>query len=302
MARSQKVALSAEKKASAKIAGKAPAVPTAVKDNAGQSIPNSKFKERVRAAEQSGESNFSTSAPKPSNKRIANSPTETSETSTPVITSSYPSHELWDNQLQRFVNSAGQVDYKSWKKNEEKLNEYLKLLAEAVPAKDWQRNEAKAYWLNAYNAFTVKLILKNYPVAKITDLNGGQPWKVKWIELAEKSYSLDQIENEIIRPTFQDARIHFAVNCAAESCPPLYNRAFQATGLDATLNRLTRSFINNDQYNQITASGATVSKIFEWYAADFGTLNTYLNRYSNTELPQTANIDFGDYDWSLNDL
>ena len=83
-----------------------------------------------------------------------------------------------------------------------------------------------AYWINVYNAFTIKMIVDNYPVSSITKLHGGKPWDVKWIELGEKKYSLNEIEHNILRPQFKDARIHFAVNCAAQSCPPILNKAW----------------------------------------------------------------------------
>lgn len=287
--------LTAEEKVAAKIAGQQPAISTAPKDNSGKAIstvvpkvsPSSPRQKTADKAPVTTVSTFSTG-----------SKNETVAVAAPTI---YPSHKGWNQQLQTYVNSRGNVDYVSWKQNEEKLDEYLKILAKETPAKDWPRNEAKAYWLNAYNAFTVKLILRNYPIAKITDLHNGSPWKVKWIELGGNTYGLDQIENEIIRPRYQDARIHFAVNCAAESCPPLYNRAFEATGLDATLNQLTRAFINNDRYNEITARTASISKVFDWYADDFGPIIAYLNHYSNTEIAADAKVSYRAYDWSLNE-
>ena len=157
-----------------------------------------------------------------------------------------------------------------------------------------------AFWINAYNAFTVKLIVKNYPIGSITDLSNGNPWDDKWISLDGKSYSLNQIEHDIIRPVWKDARIHFAVNCAARSCPPLANRSFNEGNLDAMLDELTRKFINNRKYNTVSASKLTLSKIFEWYAEDFGSIRDFISRYSSITVNSNAHIGYQEYDWKLN--
>ena len=157
-----------------------------------------------------------------------------------------------------------------------------------------------AYWINAYNAFTVKLILKNYPISSITKLDSGKPWDVKWIKLGEKTYSLNNIEHDILRPTYKDARIHFAVNCAAKSCPPLLNKAWTANNLNATLDKQTKTFINNATFNEIGADVVKLSKIFEWYKVDFGDLIEYINKYSTVKVNQDATIEFVDYNWALN--
>ena len=120
------------------------------------------------------------------------------------------------------------------------------------------------------------------------------------LKLGSKTLSLNDIENEIIRPTFKEPRIHFAVNCAAKSCPPLLNKAWTASNLEANLEKQTKAFINNSKYNTISSGSAQVSKIFEWYAVDFGDLRTYLNKYSNTKLSSSASINFAEYDWQLN--
>ena len=158
-----------------------------------------------------------------------------------------------------------------------------------------------AFWINAYNAYTIVLILDNYPLSSITQLEGGKVWDKKWITIGSKRYSLNNIENDILRPQFQDPRIHFAVNCAAKSCPPLHNRAFTASNLDTLLDKQTKAFINDETYNKITKKAVTVSKIFDWYAEDFSDLIGYLNEYSNTAIQSNAAIKFTEYDWSLNE-
>ncbi|HMQ50137.1 MAG TPA: DUF547 domain-containing protein [Saprospiraceae bacterium] len=211
-----------------------------------------------------------------------------------------PSHEKWQALLQKFVDSNGKVNYQGLAGNKAELEAYLQILASTPVQTEWSRKEKLAYWINAYNAFTIKLILDNYPTSSITNLHGGKPWDVKWIKLGDKTYSLNNIENDIIRPQFKEPRIHFAVNCAAKSCPPLLNQAWTADNLERYLEGQTRQFINNAIYNQIKADAASISKIFDWYAADFGDLTTFINRYSNTPLQENAKIDYLEYDWALN--
>lgn len=206
-------------------------------------------------------------------------------------------HSAWDALLQKYVTTTGTVDYKGFKASEAKLDSYLQQLSATKPAAGAARAEAMSYWLNAYNAYTIKLILKNYPVASIQDIGGGKPWDLKWIKLGGELFSLNQIENEIIRPTFKDPRIHFAVNCAAKSCPPLYNKAFIPARLEQQLEQLTKAFVNNTAYNQLSGS-PRVSKIFEWYSVDFGDVAAYISKYANA--PIAGPLAYADYDWALN--
>lgn len=212
-----------------------------------------------------------------------------------------PSHDIWDALLRKYVNSKGQVNYKGLKKEQQKLQSYLSLLQNTPPQSDWSRAEKMAYWINAYNVFTVKLILDNYPLTSIMKLDNGKTWDVKRIRIGNVNYSLNDIEHEQIRKQFKDARIHFAVNCAAKSCPPLLNRAWTAASLEADLESQTRAFVNDPRVNQISAKQASLSKIFEWYAADFGNLADFLNRYSEVKITGKTSIRFLEYDWSLNE-
>ena len=207
-------------------------------------------------------------------------------------------HSQFDNILKRFVSGNGVVDYSGLKNAEADLDRYLDYLR-SNPVASLSRDESLAFWINTYNAFTLKLIVSNYPVTSIIDLEGGKPWDKKWINIGDRTYSLNHIENKIIRPKFNDARIHFAVNCAAKSCPPLANTAFTASNLESLLDRRTRTFINDPKFTQVSAKGISVSKIFEWYAEDFGTLRDYIAKYYEGGLPK-ANIVFMEYDWTLN--
>jgi len=211
------------------------------------------------------------------------------------------SHMAWDTLLQRYVTAAGKVDYKSLKADKKALNAYCQMLADNPVQDDWSRNEKMAYWINVYNAFTVKLIVDNYPAKSILNFDGGKTWDVKRIQIGGKKYSLNQIENEILRPQFNDPRIHFAINCAAKSCPPLHNHAYTADNLEASLEAGAKGFVNDPKYNTLTASKAQVSKVFEWYKEDFGDLKKFLNKYADNPLKASAAVTFQEYNWELNE-
>jgi hypothetical protein len=210
-----------------------------------------------------------------------------------------PSHAAWNSLLQRFVNGDGAVDYRGFARAENELNVYLETLAEATPDTDWSRAERLAYWINAYNAFTIKLILDHLPLSSIRDIE--QPWATKWIELDGETYSLDDIEHRIIRPTFDEPRIHFALVCAAASCPPLANQAFTARNLNRLLEERAITFIRDETFNVTQEAVVRVSPIFDWYGEDFGDLRDYFNQYLRTDIPEGKEITFLEYDWSLND-
>ena len=211
------------------------------------------------------------------------------------------SHDAFNALLSKYVSSAGKVNYKGFQSEEGKLDAYLKLLAENAPASDWSKNKKLAYWINLYNAGTIKLILNNYPISSITKIANGKPWDKVWIKSGDKTLSLNNIENDIIRPTFKEPKIHFAVNCAAKSCPSLLNKAFTESNLNSLLEQQTKKFINNSAFNQISSTSAKVSKIFEWYGVDFGDLKTYLNKYANQKIGDNVSIEFVEYDWALNE-
>lgn len=211
------------------------------------------------------------------------------------------SHETWDQLLRQHVSAEGKVNYKGFQKSKAKLNTYLDDLAKNPVQDSWSKAEKMAYWINAYNAFTIKLIVDHYPTTSITKLYEGKPWDVKWIKLGDKTYSLNNIENDILRPQFKDARIHFALNCAAKSCPPLLNRAWTAENLEETLDQRAKAFINNPQFNKINADEVQLSKIFDWYASDFGNVIDFLNQYATKKINAKATVKYTEYDWALNE-
>lgn len=214
-----------------------------------------------------------------------------------------PTHKEWDALLKKYVSSTGKVNYKGFKADKASLQAYLDILAKGVPEPNWAPTEELCYWINAYNAFTIKLIVDNYPLKSITDL--GKPWDKPFIKLAGNAYTLNQIENEIIRKRYpNEPRIHFAVNCAAKSCPRLLNAAYLPAQLNVQLDRMTRAFVNNPAANQLSEKKVAISKIFDWYGEDFtktGTLIEFLNRFARAQIKSDAQVSFLEYDWALNE-
>lgn len=218
-----------------------------------------------------------------------------------VVTPETPSrHAALDTLLQKYVTPDGKVNYKGLVAEKTALDAYCRTLSDQPVQENDSREEKMAFWINAYNAFTLKLVVDNYPAKSIMNFDAGKTWEVRRIRIGDKKYSLNNIENDILRPQFKDARIHFALNCAAKSCPPLWNRAYTAANLETTLEARTRAFINDPGFNTIKAGRVQVSKIFEWYAADFGDLKKFLNRYSNVPVNGNAAVIFNEYNWDLN--
>ncbi len=221
------------------------------------------------------------------------------------------SHDIWNGLLKKHVRPDGMVEYKGFVKDSALFNKYLNILSASHPQPAWSRADQMAYWINAYNAFTVKLIVDHYPVQSIKDIKKGIPfvntvWDIKFIQIQGQTYDLNNIEHGILRPQFKDARIHAAINCASFSCPRLLNEAFSAQKLEQQLEAVTRSFINDPQRNKVSADKAELSAIFNWFGGDFkrdaGSVRAFVNRYAHTKISETAVISYLDYDWSLNDV
>ncbi|MEQ8925293.1 MAG: DUF547 domain-containing protein [Fulvivirga sp.] len=222
-----------------------------------------------------------------------------------------PSHQIFDQLLQRYV-KGDRFDYQGLKENQSEFKSYLNLLSNNAPSENWTENEKIAYWINVYNAFTLKLIIDNYPVASIQDLHPkiylpllNTVWHKKFFKIGGVETSLDEVEHKILRKQFNEPRIHFAINCASVSCPPLRNEAFVAEKLNEQLEEQAVKFINNTQMNVITPNNPRISKIFSWFKGDFkqnGSLISFLNKYSDTHINEDADVDFLEYDWNLNDI
>ena len=208
-------------------------------------------------------------------------------------------HSAWDKLLQSYVSDDGVVDYQGLKSNQSTLNSYI-LMLKGQKTDNWNKKESMAFWINTYNAFTIKMILDNFPVSSIKDLENGNPWDKKWIEIGSEVYSLNNIEHDILRKKYPDARIHFVVNCAAKSCPPLPNMAATAVNLETLLEGATKKFVNNDAFNSLSADRVSISKIFDWYATDFSDIVGFINQYASISVSPEADIQYADYNWELN--
>ena len=242
-----------------------------------------------------------------------------------VKSSSEPiSHAVFDSLLQKHVTPEGAVNYKGFIQDSVQFDNYLTLLKNNHPnKKNWSRDEQLAYWINAYNAFTVKLIIDHYPVKSIKDIKSGigfvnSVWDIKFFKIEGQEYDLNNIEHSIIRKEFDEPRIHFAVNCASYSCPRLRNEAFTAERLEEQLEDQARKFFNDKRKNDIISEDKIVlSSILKWYSTDFTnkgiisrvfggkgrTLNLikFVNPYVDIDIRRDAEIEFMDYRWDLNE-
>lgn len=220
-------------------------------------------------------------------------------------------HKIFDDLLQKHVSENGQVNYQGFVNDSAKFNSYLTLLSDSAPSEEWSHDEKLAYWINAYNAFTIKLIADNYPVGSITDLHPTlyiptvyTVWHRKFFKVGGQAMNLDHIEHNILRKEFDEPRMHFAIVCASKSCPALLNRAYTADSLGTQLTAQVKSFLADEFRNKISEDEVELSKIFSWFKGDFtknGTLIEFINMYSVVQVKENAEIRFLKYDWKLND-
>ncbi len=223
-------------------------------------------------------------------------------------------HSTFDGLLKKHVDADGWVNYEGIIKDKEILNSYLDQVRENPPdVKTWSRNEQLAYWINAYNAFTLDLVTKHYPLQSIKDIGSKiqipfviSPWDKKFIYIkGRKRMDLNNIEHGIIRKKFNEPRIHFAVNCASYSCPVLRNEAYVSDKLDSQLDEQARKFINDPRRNKITPESAKLSKLFSWYGGDFTketNLKAFIAKYSNVEVTKSTMVSYLKYQWQLNSV
>ena len=221
-------------------------------------------------------------------------------------------HSAFDKLLKKHVNEKGQVDYKGFKADEKAFNGYLEMLSKNAPTDKWAKNDQMAYWINAYNAYTIRLILDNYPVKSIKDIGPKKqipfvttPWAKKFFTIGGEKTSLDNIEHGTLRKKFDDPRIHFALVCASISCPRLRNEAFTAAKLDAQLDDQGSDFLNNPTKNAVSNDKTTLSKYFDWYKGDWNengkSVVEWVNKYSKNKITKDTQISFLDYNWNLNE-
>ena len=217
--------------------------------------------------------------------------------------------QIYADLLKKYVKQE-RVDYQGLKTEEQRLDRYLKTLEKTDSGK-LSRKEAFAFYINVYNAWTVKLILTGYPgVKSIKDLGSllKSPWKKKICRVDGTIRTLDYIEHEILRPRFKDPRVHFAINCAAASCPPLRSEPYEGETLERQLNDSAQAFINDPKRNYLEGNKLYASKIFKWFAADFNDdVVGFFIKYSQNDFKQRLEalkgkikVKYLHYDWSLN--
>ncbi len=219
-------------------------------------------------------------------------------------------NSLYDQLLSRNIRN-GLVDYRKLKKEESILDGYLEFLEE-TNINALSRNEKFAFYINAYNAWTLKLVLSSYPgIRSIKDIKGGygSPWKIPMVKTNGEVLTLDYIEHRILRPVFKDPRVHFAINCASISCPPLKHEAYRGEELERQLADSAETFINDGRNNYFRGDTLYISRLFSWFREDFGNDPIgFIRKYAHCELKEMIRnsgnrirIKYLPYDWSLND-
>jgi uncharacterized membrane protein YdjX (TVP38/TMEM64 family) len=220
-------------------------------------------------------------------------------------------HRLFDALLTKHVDQDGWVDYAGLAKDAQRLDEYLDAVS-AAPFDRLGRNEKLALLINAYNAFTLRLILDYYPLKSINDIPAAKRWKDRRWNVGGQVWSLDQIEHEQVRPKFKEPRIHFALVCAAVGCPKLRNEAYAGDRLEAQLEDQVRYAHGHDRWFRYDRDRNVVllTKLYDWYGSDFeqaaGSVTAYAAAYS-ADLKQAVDagrppkVRWLDYDWGLND-
>ncbi len=227
-------------------------------------------------------------------------------------------HGSWDGFLERYVSTdAAGVNRLAYGRvtpdDRAILQGYLKDL-QTVPVSSLTRARQLAFWINLYNAKTVDIVLDAYPVASILDIRDGLlptgPWKREAVTVEGRTLSLNDIEHRILRPVFREPRIHYALNCAALSCPNLAARAWRAEGLEQSLSDAERAYVNDPRGVRIEADGTlVVSKIYAWFREDFGDgeqailsrLTAVADPSLRAGLEGRSRVDRYAYDWALND-
>jgi hypothetical protein len=229
-------------------------------------------------------------------------------------------HSTWDAIVSRYLRTdASGVNRFAYStvttEDRAAIDTYLKTLS-GTRISHHRRAEQLAYWVNLYNALTVRVVLEHYPVESIRDIRispglfSSGPWGKDLIRVEGESLSLDDIEHRILRPIWRDPRIHYAVNCASVGCPNLMNEAFTAENAERLLDRGARAYINHPRGVRVEGNALVVSSLYEWFKEDFGGhdrgviehLRSYASPDLATALDDIQRIADDAYDWALNDL
>ena len=224
-------------------------------------------------------------------------------------------HAVFGKVLRTFVED-GRVDYTGLKKNPADLKVYLGQLASITETefRKWSEPEQIAFLSNLYNAATLQLIVDHYPVKSIRDIGGRWkgPWKQEVVSLFGEKVTLDHVEHDLLRKDYKEPRVHFALVCAARSCPPLRGAPYTPGRLDEQLEDQGRIFLNTPSKNRLDLEHRTayLSKIFDWFHGDFeghsGSVLAFVRPYFSEETSKkledgTFRVEYLDYDWALND-
>ncbi|MBI5516515.1 MAG: DUF547 domain-containing protein [Deltaproteobacteria bacterium] len=224
----------------------------------------------------------------------------------------------YDAIVHQYVDTEGRVNYQALRRNRAPLDRFLAFVAQAGPASRADlfptENHRKAYFVAAYNATVFRNVIDRGPINNIDDNKVSFFYGTRFV-INGREINLVDLENEIIRPTFHDPRLHFALNCASGGCPRLPNEAFVPDRIEEQLEREARRFCNEERnVRPVTAERKIyLSHIFDWYAQDFvdyenahghqgGDRVTFINRYRDAEhqLPRDFEVEFVDYDWTIN--
>jgi len=229
-------------------------------------------------------------------------------------------HSAWGRFLHHYLvtdhpSGINRVRYAAVKDDDNKaLQNYLDSMQGAGVSR-LNRLEQKAYWINLYNALTVKIILDHYPVKSIRDIDispgwfSNGPWDARLLTIEGEQISLNDIEHRILRPIWQDNRVHYAVNCASLGCPNLQAQPFTAANMEDLLDKAARDYINHPHGMKVSGDTATLSSIYDWFQIDFGGseegVRQHLLKYAGPERAaylKTGKVHFSyAYDWSLNE-
>ncbi len=225
-------------------------------------------------------------------------------------------HSSWSEFLSKYIEPQDGLNYFRYgevsETDSKALDDYLVGL-QSVVVTELTDEQQFAYWVNLYNALTVRVILDHYPIESIRDISFGLlsrgPWKKSLVTVQNVDLSLDDIEHGILRPVYEDERIHYAVNCASIGCPNLQTMAFSEKNLESLLEQSARQYVNHTRGVKIVDGELIVSSIYKWYEADFGDseaeviehLIEYASDELKTKLDEFDEIDDYEYDWSLNE-
>ncbi|MCF6283359.1 MAG: DUF547 domain-containing protein [Candidatus Polarisedimenticolaceae bacterium] len=253
--------------------------------------------------------------------------------------SAAPKADLWPLWQQNSSQGGEQVDHSAWQKF---LDDYLQMGSDGITRLDYaavgssghevllrylsmlqrtpvftlSREQQRAYWINLYNAGTVSVILEHYPVASIRDIDISPgwfldgPWDKKLFKIAGQDVTLNDIEHRILRPIWQDARLHYALNCASIGCPNLQQRVFTVENSERLLDQAAIAFINHKRAVSVVNGELELSSIYHWFNADFGgddsAIIHHLKRFAKpalaAKLREVEEIEGHQYDWSLNEV